>query len=407
MDKSKLKPCKIDQARQLEKFPFKPDNVKESVMHIFEDGELDTDEQINNLIYLMFEYQERCFYLFHQADKLQSEKLLSSKKQNIILLDEVECFYYKHPKHQRDYVKISGNNPKFDWEKEVIEKGPEFHKITLKLTQKAKRDLEINYRNNKEKQKSESSHSLKSINITNSKDVQIQIGNNNINKVNSEKNQNKQDETRVDKIIKRFKNHPIYSWIIILGIIFLGLWQFKDPIEYVWNSYHKEPVVDVSKVIQYTPFIQMIMSSNGESIILENLKDFPVKIVSLWYLVLGYENPDGAFLVKDPLMGEIGPKLKNQLIFVPNFKKRLIENKDRAYLLAKIEVEEPNTHYSKIFAFKFCYSKTKNIWMSSPSEFIYWKVPNISSGIKEVFFEGIELSTVPFKQEEIIKKDNK
>lgn len=133
-------------------FPFKPDKVKESRMHIFEDDELDTEKQVNNLILLMFEYPEREFFLFHNTNIQLSPKLKSAEEQNIILLNEVECFYYKHPKYKKDYVKISGNNLQFEWEKELIKKGPEYHKFTLKLTQKAKRDLEISYKKFKEKQ---------------------------------------------------------------------------------------------------------------------------------------------------------------------------------------------------------------------------------------------------------------
>lgn len=133
-------------------FPFKPDKITENVMYVFEDGDLDTDKQINNLISLMFEYPEREFFLFHNVHVSMSAKLRSAEKQNVILLNEVEYFYYKHPKFKKDYVKISGNNPQFEWEKELIEKGPEYYRFTLKLTEKAKRDLEISYKKFKEGQ---------------------------------------------------------------------------------------------------------------------------------------------------------------------------------------------------------------------------------------------------------------
>lgn len=138
-------------------FPFKPDKVTENVMYIFEEGDLDTDKQINSLIRLIFEYPEREFFLFLKANVALSEKLKSAGKQNIILLNEVESFYYKHPKNIKDYVKISGNNPRFDWEKELIKNGPEYRRFTLKLTEKAKRDLEISYSRLKEKQMIENS----------------------------------------------------------------------------------------------------------------------------------------------------------------------------------------------------------------------------------------------------------
>lgn len=133
-------------------FPFKPDKVTENIMYVFEDGDLDTDKQISDLILLMFEYSEREFFLFHDNNLPISTKLRSANKENMILLNEVERFYYKHPKNIKDYVKISGNNPQFEWGKELIKKGPEYHRFTLKLSEKAKRDLEISYSKFREKQ---------------------------------------------------------------------------------------------------------------------------------------------------------------------------------------------------------------------------------------------------------------
>lgn len=144
-------------SEKLPHFPFKPDKVAENVMYIFEQGDLDTEKQINGLISLIFEYPEREFFLFLKADVALSEKLKLAKQQNIILFSEVESFYYKHPKNIKDYVKISGNNPQFEWEKELIKKGPEYRRFTLKLTEKAKRDLGISYAKFKEKQMAENS----------------------------------------------------------------------------------------------------------------------------------------------------------------------------------------------------------------------------------------------------------
>ncbi len=157
----KLKDSETKPPTQLEKFPFKPDSVKQSFRHEFEDGDLDTDGQIKKLISLMFECPEREFFFFHNTKVQFSPKLRSAEKENIILLNEVECFYYKHPKHKKDYIKISGNNPKFDWQKELIKNGPEFHCHILRLTQKAKRDLEISYKNYKERQKDNHPFELK------------------------------------------------------------------------------------------------------------------------------------------------------------------------------------------------------------------------------------------------------
>ncbi len=143
----------IELEQMPKEFPLKPDSVKQNFLHEFEDGDFDTDEQINDLISLMFEYPEREFFLFHNTNAPFSQKLRSAEKQNIILLNEVERFYYKHPKHKKDYIRVPENNPKSDWEKALIESGPEFQRHTIKLTQKATRDSAISYKNYQEKQK--------------------------------------------------------------------------------------------------------------------------------------------------------------------------------------------------------------------------------------------------------------
>ncbi|MCK5706471.1 MAG: hypothetical protein KAI43_02370 [Candidatus Aureabacteria bacterium] len=136
-----------------EVFPFKPDSVKEHSMHIFKDDDFNTDAQIYDIVRLMFEYPEREFYLFHNASIQLSSKIISAEKQNIILLNKVDCFYYEHPQKKKNYIKTSGNNSQIDWQKELIKNNQEYHRYTLKLTKKAKLDLEIAYKNSKKKRK--------------------------------------------------------------------------------------------------------------------------------------------------------------------------------------------------------------------------------------------------------------
>jgi len=135
---------------KLDVFPFKPDSIVQTLLHEFEEKDLESEEQIKSLIHLMFEHSERKFYYFIGANKSPNKILKSAEQQNIILLNEVDSFYYKHPDHLKDYIKISGNNPKNEWEAERIKNGPEFKRYKLRLSQKAKLDLEINYKKAKE-----------------------------------------------------------------------------------------------------------------------------------------------------------------------------------------------------------------------------------------------------------------
>lgn len=140
-----------------------PDKIKESSFYTYRDGDLYAKEQIQGLITLMFDYPEREFYLFLETGKKISKELQKAKHNNIVIIDHIENFYYLHPspKAKNCFISIPGNNPTCAWQEEVIKKGPQFSRHSLRLTQKAKRDLEISYKNYKEKQKNKHPFELK------------------------------------------------------------------------------------------------------------------------------------------------------------------------------------------------------------------------------------------------------
>ena len=43
-------------------------------------------------------------------------------------MNDVEMRYYRHPSYPRDFVRITsrGDGYQWDWQKEVVEKGPEY-----------------------------------------------------------------------------------------------------------------------------------------------------------------------------------------------------------------------------------------------------------------------------------------
>jgi hypothetical protein len=133
--------------------PFQPDTNKQTTIHNFENAELTTKEQLEKLIKLMFDYPEREFYLFMEVGKKQNPRLKKAAEKNIILLNEVDCFYFKHPDIKNDYIKIPGKEIQNDWQKKIIQTRPKFIRITLKLTKKTQRELEISYKNFRDKQK--------------------------------------------------------------------------------------------------------------------------------------------------------------------------------------------------------------------------------------------------------------
>lgn len=59
-------------------------------------------------------------------------------------MNEYELRYYRHPKFERDFVQIlqPQNEYKWEWQEEVVEKGPEFMRTRLELSERKKRELE-------------------------------------------------------------------------------------------------------------------------------------------------------------------------------------------------------------------------------------------------------------------------
>jgi hypothetical protein len=128
-------------------FPFVPDSIKESRFHVIEAGDLSTEARVHDLLMAMWNDPETLFYYYHGHDGGPSADnlLLAARNRGDILMDEQERRYYRHPKFKRDYVKIvpkGEDEYNFDWERQAVEKGPEFWRVTLKLGQRKRDELD-------------------------------------------------------------------------------------------------------------------------------------------------------------------------------------------------------------------------------------------------------------------------
>jgi hypothetical protein len=120
-----------------------PDKMEISEFHIIENADIQTADDLNELILLMLNHPERSYHYFAKKGEPANELLENSKHQGEILMNTTEFFYYKHPNNDRDYIKIQRDGGQLDWEKEVVKKGPMFVRINLQLSEKKKRELEI------------------------------------------------------------------------------------------------------------------------------------------------------------------------------------------------------------------------------------------------------------------------
>jgi hypothetical protein len=122
-----------------------PSSIKESTFRIIESGDLTTEEDIDVLIKLLFQDPECSFYYFAEKDKgTKDVPLLKARKNGDILMQETEFFYYRHPKFKHDYVKIESRDNKYewDWEEEVVGKGPMYTRTKLQISHRKRTELE-------------------------------------------------------------------------------------------------------------------------------------------------------------------------------------------------------------------------------------------------------------------------
>ena len=118
-----------------------PDKIIEERIHKLENNEFNSKEEIDSLIKEMHKYPDRQFYLYVQHGKAINKYLQKAKINNEILMDECEFYFYRHPKNNRDFVKIHRDNIKFDWEDKVVKESPMYKRIKLVLSEEKRRML--------------------------------------------------------------------------------------------------------------------------------------------------------------------------------------------------------------------------------------------------------------------------
>lgn len=113
--------------------------------HVIEVDDIKTEADLQKLVKHLYDYPERSFYYFEEKDGPQNQLIRTAQQHGEILIEEYEKHYYHHPNFKRDYLKIyspDGHYP-FDWEEEVVERGPMFIRFTLRLPERKRRELEI------------------------------------------------------------------------------------------------------------------------------------------------------------------------------------------------------------------------------------------------------------------------
>lgn len=131
-----------EEPRFVDRFlPINPDKVQRHQFRYIDHRDIDTEEDIELLLKLLYEQPEISNYIFHQDGSSLNEHLLALTKFNIIRIEETEANWFRHPKFPGDFVRIR-KDPPFEWEKDVRGNEPMYWRSTIGLTEHERRKRE-------------------------------------------------------------------------------------------------------------------------------------------------------------------------------------------------------------------------------------------------------------------------
>lgn len=130
-------------------FPFVPDKITKSHFRAIEKSDITSEEDLQQLVDLLWkEPDTHCYYYFPTTEPA-GEILLAAEMFGQIHLREMERHYYRHPTGgDRDFVQIAqpAAEYRWEWQREVVEKGPEFWRVTLTLSSRGRAELDAAYK---------------------------------------------------------------------------------------------------------------------------------------------------------------------------------------------------------------------------------------------------------------------
>ena len=120
-----------------------PDSVTFlGTFQIYEQGKLANPEDLQSLIELLYD-QPECEVRYYYQDGTSMDSLLADAILNRdIIVKKSEQRFFKHSEGRRNYVKIPSGDYKFDWQKDVAEKTPEFVQVTLGLSHRKRNQID-------------------------------------------------------------------------------------------------------------------------------------------------------------------------------------------------------------------------------------------------------------------------
>lgn len=113
--------------------------VKKSMFHVIEPGDLESGEDREHILRIMFNHPERAFYYFAPKDRGMDDGI--EMLRGSISFDVIDACYYAHPNFPNDYIQVLPGKAKFDWERDLVKDGCEFLRFTLTVTETQRRRM--------------------------------------------------------------------------------------------------------------------------------------------------------------------------------------------------------------------------------------------------------------------------
>lgn len=111
---------------------------------VIEQDDIKSEADLQNLIEGIFNRPEAAFYYYTTRDGKGNPIMESAFHENRLVSADFEYGYYKNPKFIKGYDQIHAvpEYEMFDWQKDIVNRSPEQVRITLRLTEAQKRELE-------------------------------------------------------------------------------------------------------------------------------------------------------------------------------------------------------------------------------------------------------------------------
>jgi hypothetical protein len=137
-----------EQSDDMPVFPFEPDQITRGIFRVIEPSDMRSRQDVEALMRLMWQERECAFLYYVPKNGPGSAPLAQARDGGELLMDEMKRRYYAHPRYAHDYVHIPDRNGSYrwPWEKEVVEKGPEYGEIRLQLTARKITEFDAMYK---------------------------------------------------------------------------------------------------------------------------------------------------------------------------------------------------------------------------------------------------------------------